>query len=239
MTTLTKLCRKCGGVFPATLDYFYKCKSGRYGITGRCKSCICQQTREWVKNNPEQKKQQDKEYAANNAERKAETKRRWVKNNPDKKLQASRDYRKRNPGKNTPVATIWRLLNPDSTKAIKHRRRAKEHGLPNVFTDENWRNALEHFGGCCAVCGRPAGLWHKIAADHWIPLTADNCPGTVPTNIVPLCHGLGGCNNSKSNKDPMEWLQSRFGTRQAQLIIERIEHYFKQVKEGHYHERNP
>lgn len=226
----TKQCRKCGNVFPATLEYFYKSKSGRYGLDGRCKSCICQQQREWVKNNPERKKQQDKDYAAKNPERVAETKRRWARNNPEKKLQASRDYRKRNPGQNTPNATKWRLLNPDNTRAIKLRRRAKERSLPNQFTAQDWQVALNHFNGCCVVCGRPTGLWHKLAADHWIPITADNCPGTVPENIIPLCQGQDGCNNSKSNREPIEWLINRVGKQKAQAILERINRYFESVR---------
>jgi hypothetical protein len=226
----TKKCRQCGDIFPATLEYFYAKKSGRYGLTGRCRHCLCLKTREWVKNNPERKKQQDKDYAAKHPERMAETKRRWVENNPEKKLKASRDYRKRNPGQNTPTATKWRLLNPDNTRAIKLRRRAKERSLPNQFTAQDWQIALNHFDGRCAVCGRPAGLWHTLAADHWTPITADNCPGTVPGNIIPLCQGQDGCNNSKSNREPIEWLISRVGKQKAQAILERINRYFESVR---------
>ena len=36
----TKTCTKCGTEFPATLEYFYKNTSGKYGVTPRCKSCV-------------------------------------------------------------------------------------------------------------------------------------------------------------------------------------------------------
>jgi len=118
---------------------------------------------------------------------------------------------------------------------FQQRRRARKHNLPNLFTSNDWQTALDYFDNRCAVCGRPAGFWHTLAADHWIPLSdprPDN-PGTVPWNIVPLCHskfdGEGGCNNSKSNHDALEWLTKRVGGRKAKKIIHRICNYFNSV----------
>lgn len=37
---LNKLCRKCLNTFPATLEFFYKNKGGKYGLTPRCKPCV-------------------------------------------------------------------------------------------------------------------------------------------------------------------------------------------------------
>lgn len=236
-------CKTCGEPFPLTTEYFELTGKGYFRRC--CKTCYSAQkklkyasnpepakarARQWSANNPERKKQLDKEYAANNPKRMAEIKRRWVENNPEKKLEVSRAYRKRNPGQNTPTATKWRNANPDSTRAIKLRRRAKERGLPDGFTAGDWQYALVYFEGRCAVCSRPPGLWHTLAADHWIPITAPDCPGTVPQNIVPLCHGMEGCNNSKSNRDPSEWLTSRVGSSKAQNILERIAQYFKTVR---------
>jgi hypothetical protein len=77
---------------------------------------------------------------------------------------------------------------------------------------------------------RPAGLWHQITPDHWIPLASPDCPGTVPENIIPLCFGSGGCNNSKKAKDGYEWLLQRYGKRKACVILKRIQAYFEWVK---------
>jgi hypothetical protein len=66
--------------------------------------------------------------------------------------------------------------------------------------------------------------------DHWIPLSSPGCPGTVATNMVPLCHGIGGCNNSKCDRDPQGWLLEKFGERKALEILERIPAYFRQLK---------
>ena len=69
------------------------------------------------------------------------------------------------------------------------------------------------------------------AADHWIPLTyegKDN-PGTVATNVLPACHGVGGCNNKKHNAMPVEWLEKEYGKRKAHQILDRIEKYFRSL----------
>jgi hypothetical protein len=59
-------------------------------------------------------------------------------------------------------------------------------------------------------------------------------PGTVPTNIVPLCHSdkgsRGRCNNSKHNRDAVKWLVERHGEAQSAEIIRRVEAYFDEVR---------
>lgn len=128
----------------------------------------------------------------------------------------------------------WGKNNRNTTRATTIRKRARRRSLPNKFTAIDWQRALDYLNGCCAVCGRPLrDLFgtHKPAADHWIPLTdprPDN-PGTVPTNIVPLCHGVGGCNNRKSNRDPIEFLETEFGKRRARETLKRVNAYFEWV----------
>lgn len=118
-------------------------------------------------------------------------------------------------------------------QAATTRRLARERGLPNDFSKDDWQRALEYFDNCCAVCDRPAGLWHKLAADHWIPLSSPNCPGTAPQNIIPLCHGLDGCNNSKKDSDAEYWLKWKFGEHKAQKVLKRVGEYFHWVNRRH------
>lgn len=97
------------------------------------------------------------------------------------------------------------------------------------FSRKQKRFALEYFNNCCAVCGHQLlDLFGdtKLHFDHWIPLSDPATPGTVVTNMIPLCGGKGGCNNSKHARDPREWLTARYGKRRAQAIIDRIEAYF-------------
>lgn len=127
-------------------------------------------------------------------------------------------------------------------EAYKHRRRvssnnrrARKLSLPDTFTFEEWQSCLEYFSHRCAVCGRENSKEHPIVQDHWIPIKqTENNPGTVATNIVPLCHtkvvGLNGCNNSKNYKHPFEWLVERFGVEEATRINDRIQAYFDYVR---------
>lgn len=104
------------------------------------------------------------------------------------------------------------------------RRRARKALLPDTFTPVDWQHAVKYFNGRCAACGRPPGLWHCLSADHWIAVTKGGA--TTPNNIIPLCEGLDGCNNSKSNRDAQEWLIDKFGKRKAKGILKRIQEYF-------------
>jgi hypothetical protein len=109
---------------------------------------------------------------------------------------------------------------------------ARKRELPNTFTTQQWRTALDYWDHRCAVCERPRGLWHTVAADHWVPLTAPDCPGTMPTNIVPLCHGADGCNNSKGAKRPEVWLQQKLGKRRGNKKLAQINSYFDWVQDN-------
>lgn len=123
------------------------------------------------------------------------------------------------------AAQIWRNANRDLIAVTIERRRARMAGLPDLWAVEQWRETLRYFDYSCAVCGhRPDGKKRFIAADHWIPIASKNKPnpGTVAWNIVPLCHGAGGCNNSKSNQDARRWLERKYGKTQGLATYRRI-----------------
>lgn len=120
--------------------------------------------------------------------------------------------------------------------ATKQRRRARVDGLPEDFTPADWKQALDYFDGKCAVCGSGPDFWTVLAADHWLPLSKGG--GTTKMNIVPLCHGKKGkpfgepsCNNSKGSRDPIQWLETRFGQQKARAIMKRIQRYFTWLEE--------
>src|SRR5262249_12560740 len=99
------------------------------------------------------------------------------------------------------------------------RRRARRLGLPATFTMAQQTFMSQYWGYACAVCGRQEGFQWIIADDHWISLTAPDCPGTVAHNIIPLCHGQDCCNNSKSDREPMTWLIDKLGRRKARAKL--------------------
>lgn len=114
------------------------------------------------------------------------------------RMQRDPDYEKRHYRK-------YKTENPEYAREMarirESRRRARKRALPDTFTIEDWQAALDYFGGC-AICGSPDNLH----ADHWIALKLPDCPGTIPSNIVPLC---ADCHKTKGTKYPQDWLAER------------------------------
>lgn len=52
----TKNCTKCSAIFPATIEYFGKCRTGKLGLNSKCKNCINELARLYRKENPERTK---------------------------------------------------------------------------------------------------------------------------------------------------------------------------------------
>jgi hypothetical protein len=244
-----KQCRKCGELKSADHEHFFAHSKTKDGLQPYCKTCDRAAATEWVKANRDRKSAYDKAYRASHKERKAATSKAYRAANrkrlveydkekyladPDKenaRNKAWRDanrehlktYRKNNRERTVAYNKTWREANPEKRRVGWHRYVARKFSLPSDFTPADWKYALEYFSGCCAACGRQPGLWHTLAADHWIPLTSPDCPGTVRWNMVPLCHGIDGCNNQKFNKKPDAWLIDQFGKRKGRTILLKIE----------------
>lgn len=223
--TTTKRCTKCGESKPATPAYFNRNKNLADGLNRWCKVCIAKAGKQWYEANREHALATSRAWQESNRERKNANHRAWRNANLEAQREYHRAYRKTNREQLQENRKARYKARPELFHAGKHRRFARKRSLPGMFTAADWQFALDYFDGCCAVCGRPPGLWHTLAADHWIPLTASECPGTVAWNIVPLCHGEGGCNNFKYVKMPADWLVERFGKRKGRAILKRIEAY--------------
>lgn len=179
--------------------------------------------------NIEEYRAKDREYYKNNSEKRKANSKRWRDNNPDKVIlwyPKQKKYENSEHGKSV-------------RKSITERRRARELNLPSLPFDQ--RILMDYWNGCCAICGNPRGMWHTIALDHWIAIKDarfDN-PGTVPWNLVPMCHSLPNkpygepcCNNSKNSKDPIEWLVEKLGKRKAKQKLNEILDYFEWAKQN-------
>jgi hypothetical protein len=134
-----------------------------------------------------------------------------------------------NPEKRRQTVRTYDLTPPEYVILKAERRRARKRGLPDTFTVIEQAFCRQYFHYSCAICKREEGFEWIVSMDHWIPITSTACPGTIATNMIPLGHGLGGCNNSKSDKDPEPWLTKRFGKRKAAVILKRIHAYFALV----------
>lgn len=217
-----KRCTQCRKAYPATTEFFQQRTMCADGLQPSCKNCT------WEKRNPNKHNQKQRRWRKSNPEAVRKIKHRYYKNNPAQKIKESRLGRSRQRKR---MRNDWKFAKSvrDYARRWTSNRRAKEKNLPATFTDNCQRQCLEYFDGCCAVCGRPPGLLHTIALDHWIPISSPSCPGTTPGNMIPLCHGVYGCNNSKGGKLPDDWLIEKFGKRKANQILKRVNTYFEQV----------
>lgn len=129
-----------------------------------------------------------------------------------------------------PKRKAWRHMNKMTLVRYTARRKALKKGLPDTFSQEEQKFMHQYWGYACAVCGNQQGFLWGLAEDHWIPLASPLCPGTIATNMIPLCHGNGGCNNSKHIRDPHEWLHEHFPPAQAKRILKAAETYFALVR---------
>lgn len=239
-------CSHCQQVLPETTDHFYVAKGRKSpsGWQGYCKACASSKHAEYR----EVKGAELADYKAKWYQETRPLRLEVRRKGREKRLEQERAYKRKyhwdNRGRMNAASTQYfidhpeyrreyRARNKELFRTVKLRRRARVNGLPNTLTTAEWQRALDYFGNCCAICERPTGLWHTLAADHWIPLDDDRAdnPGTVATNIIPLCHGQSGCNNSKGAKDPEVWLAQTFSKRKAKQILVKINAYFQWVKE--------
>lgn len=238
-----KRCTICKQEFPATAEYFTRDRGNKSGFRPQCKTCYRQKQKGWRSTDPERYSEYAHQHYLRNSEaikskvkvyQQSETakqyRRAYALRHAPAKRATDRIYYKRERAVILDRALRWQRENPARRLVIRQRRAARIASLPDTFTNTDWQFALDHFKGCCAVCGRPPGLWHTLAADHWIALASDDCPGTIPGNIIPLCHGEGGCNNAKQDRNPIEWLESQFGIKQAQIVSRRVQEFFSLVR---------
>lgn len=222
--TTLKRCASCGELKPRSS--FYNSRSSSDGKYCYCKACKYLKNRAYNDAHSERVNAKQHEYYAANRERLISEKAEYYTGKRDEILEYQRQYREKNRKKKNEDQRLYHKANEG--KATAQRRAARKNGLPCNFRAKDWRFALDYFGGCCAVCGRPPGLWHTLSADHWIPIKKGG--GTTPDNIVPLCFGAGGCNNSKHTNDACEWLIARFGDHKGRAILRRIEAYLNSRK---------
>lgn len=223
-----KRCSKCGIEKPATIDNFPPRKGSPSGLKGTCRICNRIRLRQYRAKNKDAISARTRQKRSTGHMREVD-RARYARNKMEY-LEYQRNWRKRNPEKHRNIIKRYETKHPQIRSVVHQKRRARKNNLPDQFTDYDWQIAIDYFNGRCAVCGRPQGFWHRLAADHWIPISSPDCPGTIPENMIPLCQGMDGCNNSKHDKPAVEWLILKFGKQKANAILKRIEAYFEWIK---------
>lgn len=241
-----RCCNVCGEKFPETEQYFPKGKRYKKGLKPQCKKCDRERLRIWRRNNPEKAAAQRKRGYDKHRDARIAYAQKWYYEHLDERQAYDRQRRINQRSQIKAWQKAWVSKNPEYQREYNQRNieskrvyrrikkaeyRARKHSLPSTLTPADWQAAVDYFNGCCAVCGRQMlNLFGdtQIHADHWIPITKGGA--TIPSNIIPLCGGKGGCNNSKRNREPNEWLIEKFGKRKARGVLNRIEAYFEWVK---------
>lgn len=196
---------------------------------------INKQRRELRRQNPERNRQYQRQYLLNNpdfAEKKRKQSSNYYYTNREKRRNWRQLYRQQPHVKDRrrEYMSRWQKRNADRVRINGARREARKRELPANYSIDDWQHTLDYYNYCCAVCGNQLrDLSGGIVphADHWIPLSSDDCPGTVATNMICLC---STCNLSKNATMPDIWLKQRFGTHKADQILARIETYFTWVE---------
>lgn len=219
-------CSKCGTMYPATSEFFKLNKRVSSGLSSWCRPCARESNRLYAQNNPDKERAKKDKHRQKYPERYRESQKRYYDANPEKCQASSRRYWEQNPEKVKGIVRNWQSKNGEKLRVIKQRRVARMNNQPYELTAAEWDKALNYWKGCCAYCSQ---LLEQVTLDHYIPVSAKNCPGTIVTNVLPACVY---CNTSKNDTAVNIWLVTRFGNDLAEKIDMEIQKYFQFVIKG-------
>jgi hypothetical protein len=252
-----KRCSKCGLEYAATTEYFGLRKDRNNSFRSQCRECdrtrarkryqdnaeqICEYQRNYVRENAEAIRLRKKVWDAQNVDQRRiyrrayyelhigiikQKNRIYVRSNREHVNAKNRDWKRHHREAGREYTRNWKKANPNKCRVQAQRRAALKRNLPDTLTNAQWFICLEYFNYCCAYCESQRDFWNTIQMEHFIPLNASMCPGTVATNIIPACLT---CNSSKQDSLAGQWLTEQYGTYKAKQIIERIEAYFEHVR---------
>jgi len=183
-----------------------------------------EKNRKWYYENQDHVREYRRTYYHNNREQLLEAQRIWRVEHPEQ----WQNYYHKNKERLYQSKRKWAEANRPMirmyAKVAKARRRALKRQLPYDWGIKYWRNSLDYWGHQCCICGQA----QHLQADHWIPLSHANCPGTTTDNMIVLCRS---CNASKGTTMPEYWLTEKLGEEAAQKKIAEIQAYFAYVSE--------
>lgn len=161
---LTKTCRKCGKEHPASVDFFYRHPSGKYGLTPRCKPCVDED------NKATYAKRLARDPETVRAQASERTKRHYQRN-----LEGQREKNR--------ILAAKRLSDPEQRAKINMAKR----GGGARMTQEQFETLFVSQGYACAIC-KSTDPRHK---NGW---NIDHCHKTNQVRFIlcPHCNrGLG------------------------------------------------
>lgn len=174
-------------------------------------------TAKWVAANPERVKSYKLKWREKNPEKVKAIKAGWSEKNREKERARCAAWRNANRGKARAASSSWRTanieraranssswyeLNPLRRRIYEQNRRARKRANGGVLSKNISEKLFFLQRGKCACCGLPLGNDYHL--DHIMPVALG---GVNEDWNVQLLRGL--CNNQKSAKHPVEFMQAR------------------------------
>lgn len=170
-----KTCTLCKKDFPATLVYFYSCKTVKSGLRSRCKTCIALGNKET--RDPDKARLRLQAWRKSNPEKVQE----YVKKENQKKSDTGyhKEYYNKNKEKINQRRNKWGHRTGKFSE-YNHKRRDRISG--EVVPEEEWKKVLEYYGAHCLV---PDCSYDDVTRDHVVPLSRGG--RNHISNLQPLC----------------------------------------------------
>lgn len=141
--------------------------------------------REYMRNNPEQRK---KRSALGKA---------WYEKNKELTISRAAQHQKDNKDKTNEKIAAYKKTDNGKAAILRHKYRRRQNEKKGCFTKEQLAGRIKLYGGMCYLCGKVANT-----IDHVIPLSRGG--SNFPANLRPACNV---CNLSKGKKLLSEFRQ--------------------------------
>ena len=126
----------------------------------------------------------------------------WAKANPEKIKAVSKTYRIANKVAMNAAIAAWRIANPEAVRIHKQNRRARKIENGGILSKGLAKKLFKLQKGKCPCCHKPLGDNYHL--DHIVPLALG---GSNTDDNIQLLRQQ--CNNQKSAKHPIDFMQSR------------------------------
>lgn len=199
-----KQCTTCLKFLPATTEYFYKSKTGKYGICSTCK--MCQHTYE------QSRKEYQKAYRDAHKEEIAASSRAYRETHKAQDTARKKEYQQKYKERGTACTKRYQDRHKDRVVAYKKRyrethmdqykaqcrsarqnRRARIKKAEGKHTSADVRKQYANQKGKCYYCRAKVDINYHV--DHVIPLAKGG--SNNPENLVIACPA---CNRHKNDK---------------------------------------
>lgn len=197
MARVSKDCSNCFEL--KSLDSFYKCKTGRFGVEGQCKTCKLSKRKEWYKGYKERDLERSKAYYRANKKQILSRHKAWRESNIEKVLTDAKYHRDLHRDEINEYSRLHYENNKDyytdkskKRRAIKLKASIEEVNSNKVFNRDSW---------ICQLCLEPVdpNLVHpdprSKSLDHIVPLSKGGDHSYANTQLAHLV-----CNLSKGSR---------------------------------------